>query len=234
VNGHALLALQRIDTQLDQLAGERKRLPEHGALAAANARLKAWTSEDARLRGASSAAAATIAEAERAGSELATTRNRLEAQLRTVTSTREADALTHELETLRQQQSDLDDRELVAMEAQSDADAALADLATQQDEIRSTVESASVDLDRALERLGVDEGALQRLRADAEAALTDQQRALYERLRTRFGGVGIAELEGRRCSGCHLDLSAAEAEQVLHAPADELPECPHCGRVIAR
>ena len=37
----------------------------------------------------------------------------------------------------------------------------------------------------------------------------------YERLRDHFGGVAVARLEGRRCSGCHLDLSTSEFEQLV-------------------
>ena len=234
MNSQALLALQLVDNELDHLAGERKRLPERTALAAAATAQKAWRNDDARLRAAADAAADEIASAEREGAELDAKKARLETQLKTVTTQRQADALTHEIDTIRQHHSELDDRELTAMEAQGEAEAGLAALEARREEVDGAVEMATADLDRALARLADDEATLQTRRTDAAAALTDEERTLYDGLRSRFGGVGIAQLEGRRCTGCHLDLSASEADIVLHAPADELPECPHCGRLLAR
>jgi predicted nucleic acid-binding Zn-ribbon protein len=234
VNAKALLALQLVDSELDHLAGERKRLPERTAVAAATSQHASWKAEEARLSAIIKEATDKIAAAEREGADLDAKRARLESQLKTVTTQRQADALTHEIDTIRQHHSDLDDGELAAMESQSDAEAALAALAAREDDVRSAVETTTGDLDRAMERLATDEQVLAAKRAEADAALTDEERTTYAALRTRFGGVGICQLEGRRCTGCHLDLSASEADQVQHAPADELPECPHCGRLIAR
>lgn len=234
MNAKALLALQLADSELDHLAGERKRLPERTALAAATSQNAALQAEEARLRGVIAAATDEIAAAEREGAELDAKRARLEGQLKTVSTQRQADALTHEIDAIRQHHSDLDDRELAAMESQGEAESSLAALATGEDDVRSALETATADLDLALERLATDERVLVVRRAEADAALTDQERETYTSLRSRFGGVGICQLEGRRCTGCHLDLSATEADQVQHAPADELPECPHCGRLIAR
>jgi predicted nucleic acid-binding Zn-ribbon protein len=234
VNAHALLELQLLDTQLDQLAGERKRLPERAALAAATAQQSAWSAEESRLRGIIASATAEIADAERQGADLDAKRARLETQLRTVSTQRQADALTHEIEMIVQHHSDLDDSELAAMEAQGDAEAALVTLYERQDDVVGAVGLASTDLDRVLGRLDADEALLVARRAEADAALTDAERSLYVALRARFGGMGICQLEGRRCTGCHLDLSATESDEVRHAPPDELPECPHCGRLIVR
>ena len=56
-------------------------------------------------------------------------RTRLEQQLKIVTETRQADALNHEIEIINAHRDELDDRELEAMEQQSDAEQRLADLA---------------------------------------------------------------------------------------------------------
>ena len=57
--------------------------------------------------------------------------------------------------------------------------------------------------------------------------------ARYDRLRSQLG-VAVARLVGNRCDGCHLDLSAAEAEQVRAVPADQAADCPNCGRLLIR
>jgi len=58
--------------------------------------------------------------------------------------------------------------------------------------------------------------------------------ARYERLRSKLGGVGVARLDGRQCTGCHLDLSPGELDLVRHAADDELVECPQCSRLLVR
>jgi hypothetical protein len=234
MNGHALLEIQLVDTQLDQLAGERRRLQERTTLAAATAALTAWTTEQARLQSIVEAATEEIAAAEREGAALDAKQARLEAQLKSVSTQRQAEALTHEIDTIKSHHSDLDDRELAAMEAQGDAEAALIALDERHGDVLAAVDSATADLDQVLARLAAEEAALNERRTAADSALQPDERSTYAALRTRFGGMGIVQLDGRRCTGCHLDLSATEADQVHHAPPDELPECPHCGRLIVR
>ena len=62
--------------------------------------------------------------------------------------------------------------------------------------------------------------------------LDDAAIARYDRLRARLGGVAVARLEGSRCGGCHLDLSAGELDQVRATGAGELADCPQCGRML--
>jgi hypothetical protein len=234
MNGRALLEMQLVDTQLDRLAAERRRLPERSALATATAALTAWTAEQARLQSVVEAATEEIAVAESEGAALDAKRARLEAQLKSVSTERQAEALTHEIDAIKSHHSDLDDRELAAMEAQGDAEAALIALDERHAEIVAAVDAATADLDRVLSRLSAEEATLNERRAAADSGLQPDERSLYAALRTRFGGMGIVQLDGRRCPGCHLDLSATEADQVHHTPPDELPECPHCGRLIVR
>jgi predicted nucleic acid-binding Zn-ribbon protein len=55
---------------------------------------------------------------------------------------------------------------------------------------------------------------------------------MYAATRKRHGGVGFVSIDGRSCSGCHVDMSQGEFEQLRSAPAGELPECPNCGRLV--
>jgi predicted nucleic acid-binding Zn-ribbon protein len=68
----------------------------------------------------------------------------------------------------------------------------------------------------------------------ARAALTREEVALYDGQRARHGGIGVARLVGVKCDGCHLDLSRAEVDGFKALPADELVDCPQCGRVLVR
>ena len=113
-------------------------------------------------------------------------------------------------------------------------------------------------LDAAIEasmtsRAGLDEEAIALTAALAQAetdidmellALDDQRAALveaidpallarYERLRGRLQGVGVARLDGHKCTGCHLTLPGAEVEQVKRQAREEgIAECPECDRLL--
>lgn len=232
MNRHALLALQTIDSELDLLAGRRQRLPERSALAAADASLAAALDERTRLEQIVADSAAEVERAEHDGSELQRQQSRLEAQLKTVIAPREAEALMHEIDTVRARHRALDDLELAAMERQADADAALGALASVEEEARTRVAAATAALDAALVELDAEIEAVGARRQVAEQELSAQELDLYAAARRRHGGVGVARIDGRACSGCHLDMSQGELEEVRGAPPGAVPECPNCGRLI--
>lgn len=234
MNGPALLALQLVDTELDHLASLERRLPEKVAVDAAEGVHRTWRADRARLSAVVDEANAAIAKSEHESAQIDTKRVRLEQQLKTIIAPREAEALMHEIETLRGQRGALDDGELEAMEAQSEAEVAIALLDDQEPTLLAAVSEARAILDEAVAKVGGERGSLGSRRAEAEASLDPGDLATYASLRSRFHGVGFVHLDGRRCTGCHLDLSAGEADVVKWSPADTLPECPHCGRFIVR
>jgi hypothetical protein len=231
MNGPALLALQLVDSELDQLAARRQRLAERSVLAAAESTLAGVLAEADRLRAAIADAANRIEQAERDGADLDRVRARLEAQLKTVIAPREAEALTHEIDGASARRSAVDDLELEAMEQQADAEHALVKAAEAEHEARLAVAAAAAELESALGSLATVEAEVQQRRAAAGAELDPSELDTYAAVRRRHGGIGFVRLEGRSCTGCHVDMSQAEVEQV-RSVTSELPECPNCGRLI--
>jgi len=234
VNGEALWELQQLDTALHQLQRRLTRLPEAETFAAAERQLADHHAAIAAAGTQMSEAESTIETIEHESETITAKRTRLEQQLKIVTETRQADALNHEIETLNAHRDELDDRELEAMERQSDAEQRLAELAANEDAIVAIKESAAAQLAVA-KGAGADEEAELTARYEsARSALTAEEVALYDTQRARHDGIGIAKLVGLRCDGCHLDLSRAEVDAFKALPADELVDCPQCGRVLVR
>jgi len=232
VNGEALWQLQQLDIALDQHRRRLTRLPEAEAFAAADRQLAEHRAAVAAAAKQLSDAEATIEATERQAAELTTKRTRLEQQLKMVSEARQADALTHEIEGLNLQRDELDDRELQAMDEQSEAEARLHELAAHEDSLVAGREAAAAQLDAA-RITGADEEADLSARYEAaREALNLDEIALYDSQRARHGGVGIAKLIGSRCDGCHLDVSRAEIDAIRALPAGELADCPQCGRVL--
>ncbi|CAN5520641.1 C4-type zinc ribbon domain-containing protein [soil metagenome] len=227
-----LLALQGLDTDVDQLRYRRAHLAErlaadeaHAALATLRRRLDTLTARQAEL-------ATAVDDAEHRGTELGTHRTRLEAQLKTVIAPREAEALMHEIETIDTERSALDDAELELLEEQATVD----------DEIQTATAArpaANEQSQHTAAALATVEGEI-----DHEIAVLAERRTSivgavpgdvvedYERRRAHSDGVAVARLDGRRCTGCHLDLSTGEFDEVRATPAGDVAECPQCGRML--
>lgn len=233
MNGPALLALQRLDTELELLTGRRRRLAEHEVLAQATKAHKAWLDACAALRRIVDEASSTIASAESDGAALDTKQRRLEAQLRTVIAPREAEALMSEIATLRAHHSDIDDVELAAMERSAEAEESLMTLELDEERMTVALAEATTALGAALAILAAEEQDLMTRRAGAAGSLTDAELRAYDSIRARHDGVAISTLDGSRCTACHLDLSPAELDIIRHPTSDDMPDCPQCGRLIA-
>ncbi len=234
MNGSALLALQRIDTSLDAIANRRARLPESAALAAASAALHAHRAAIGAAQQRAADAQTVIDGTEHESEALTAKRTRLEAQLKTVIAPREAEALMHEIATINGHRSDLDDRELEALEQQAAAEDEASSLTASQGALVDAEAEARAALDAVIATLDAEQADLRQQREGAAASFDAGELQEYDTMRKRHDGVAISVLEGQRCTGCHLDLSRAEVDQLKALPADEVADCPQCGRWLAR
>ena len=229
-----LASLQRIDTEADQLVNRRERLAEREQLDAASTQLATWERDRAAIRARSDELTVVIERAEDDAADIRAHKVRLEAQMKTVIAPREAEALMHEMATLDEQAEALDTTELEALEEQSDLDDRLTAHLSGEDALRDAVAVAGRALDQATAVIDRELDELATRRGAAQRELADGVLARYDRIRAS-SGVAVATLTGHRCEGCHLDLSAAEIDDVKGeaATADGVAECPNCGRMLA-
>jgi predicted nucleic acid-binding Zn-ribbon protein len=228
-----LLLLQDLDSEIDALVHKREHLPERAAVAEQSRTVDALRRQAADRTGELRQLEAQRSKIE---AELAATDERR----RTVsgrlyaaqtTSARDLAAMQAEVESLASKVSDLEDEILGLLDAADAASGALADL-------DASIGPADSSLSRARAELARAEGALDaelsELRGRRTAAAGDVSEGLlrrYEALRARLGGVAVARVVARRCSGCHLTLSSMELERVRHA-GDDLETCEQCSRIL--
>lgn len=227
-----LLELQRLDTLADQLAYRRAHLPERTAAKAAAATLAEHRSSRLAAVERSEELELAIDALERHGQQLGTQRSRLEAQLKTVIAPREAEALMHELATVAERRNALDDQELAYLEEQSQLADVVAALDAALPEVEQGASAAATTLRVAEAETDGELAAVKAPRAELAARLDAAALDRYERLRTRFAGVAVARLDVTRCTGCNLDLSTAEVNDVRSVAAGEFADCPNCGRLL--
>ena len=231
-----LLDLQGVDTALAQLAHRRRTLPEHAEIA----RL-----EDARRRLASDLVGADTAvsdlqrEQDRSENELEPVRERLNRNRHRIADGSVADpkalsSLIEEVAHLERRIDTLEEAELAVMEQLETAT---------EDRERLRGEAAGIDAQLAtleakrstqLRELAEQSAERQRVRDETAGVIPPALLTLYDKIGASHSGVGAAELRRRRCTGCQLDINAADLRVFTAAPADEVLRCEECGRILVR
>jgi predicted nucleic acid-binding Zn-ribbon protein len=229
-----LYELQVLDSTLDQLDYRRSHLAEREALAAARRSLAAARDSLEANRTRQSELDAAYEASERSAQELDAKRKRLEAQLRTIVVTRQAEALQREIATVRAEHEHLDDRGLELIEESEALQAGVAALEHEMAEQERAVREATAAYTAVVAELDEEIARVKTERGEQAARVDPTLLATYEQMRPRFQGVAVAKLNGARCSGCHLDLSRVELEAVWAAAPGTVVECPQCARMLVK
>lgn len=229
---HPLLELQAADTLTDQLRHRRDRLPEQEQVDAARGKHAEWERRRDGLRRRLDELEGVISRSESDSHAIDIDRARLEKQLKTVIAPREAEALMHEIALLTERRGALDDAELSALEEQADIDDDLSAHAAAEDGLVSAVAVAEEAAAQAAAQIEAQLADIANRHDELRAAVDPALLRRYDQLR-RQQMVAAAALQGSRCDGCHLDLSAAELDEVRAAARDGgIADCPHCGRLL--
>jgi len=232
----SLLAVQALDTRLDQLAVKREGLPQRARLAevrAAIAEVESQLTEVDERRGELSRSQQRLEDevaslTERAG--------QAEKQLYSgsVTNPRELQALQDDVASIRRRIGQLEDEQLEIMELAEPVDARREELEAERQ--RLVAEAGRIEEELAAAEAEIDEGAagVRAERERAAAAVPEDLWPEYDRLRSALGGVAVARLVNGTCQGCHLRLSAVEVDRIRKLSPDEPVHCEECGRLLVR
>ncbi len=232
----ALLALQALDTSVDQLRHRRIHLPERAELESRHKELRALEASMADVQRQRDEIAAREQTLE---NEIAAVRTKAAADDKalydgSVSALRDLRALQDEIASLGRRQRDLEDQELELMEQAEPLDAELARAAAARvaidaaaTELLAAIAEAEVAIDRELDELLGQRDAL-------VAPIPEALLAEYERKRKVSDGIAVARLVGNRCEGCHLTLPAVEVDRIRHEPPDALVHCSECDRILVR
>lgn len=231
-----LLDLQTVDTALAQLEHRRRTLPEHAEMTRLNSERSSLA---ASLVAADTEVSDLELETRKAEVDLDPVRQRLVRNQRRIADGSVPDpkalaSLVDEVGHLQKRISDLEDAELEIMErletAQREREQLRAQLATL-DEQMSAVKAKR---DQQLKELGADVAERGKERAELLPLIPAELVALYVKIGGGHGGVGAAELRQRRCTGCQLEINAAELREFAAAPEDEVLRCEECSRILVR
>jgi predicted nucleic acid-binding Zn-ribbon protein len=231
-----LLDLQLLDTALAQLDHRRKTLPEHAELARVRAARSALAAD---LVAADTAVADLELEQRNAESELEPVRARLARNRArigdgTVADPKALSSLIEEVEHLQRRISTLEDAELEVMEQLETAQADREKLRKEMLALDGELSTLVAKLNAQLSELDTDVAERRRERDALAPEVPADLMTLYTKVGASRGGVGAAELRQRRCTGCQLEVNAAELRAFAAAPEDEVLRCEECGRILIR
>ena len=153
-------------------------------------------------------------------------------RLSTTSSSKDAQGIEHELNTLAKRKSELEDAELGIMEELdkvraelSVAESAKSAAENELSSLRASLSSETAQLDSKRAELSAKRVALVGL-IDGELALAYQRKA--------DRSVAVGKLTGRECGACRLSITATNLEEIVALPADEISECPNCQAYLVR
>lgn len=159
-------------------------------------------------------------------------RTRNTERLATSTNPKDAQALEHELISLAQRISDLEDLQLEVMDRVEQAEAAVA---TQQALIDTIVAEGTALTAQAKAAVAEASDEIEQIARDRTAITADIPTDLlaeYDRRASR--GIGVGLLRRGTCEGCRMMLSGTHLNEVRQAAPDAVLSCPECGAILVR
>jgi predicted nucleic acid-binding Zn-ribbon protein len=228
-----LLDLQELDNHLAQVNKKASTLPEAVELEQLSHELS--SAKDTQ-REALGAVDELKAELKRSESDVELVEARIAKdteRLDQSTSAKDAQGLEHELGSLRERLSALEEVELAVMEQLEAAEATLSGADQAVTELISRVEEATAALTSAKAALEEEFQHTSRQRADLVATLPTDLVALYERQRERYG-FGASHLRRGISSASGVELTESDLAEVRQAAPDDVVLCPDSNAILVR
>ncbi len=223
-----LLDLQSIDNKLHQIELAKGNLPE---------KVKKAESELETARAVLSKCESNLSELQKElrqiESEIAKLnedKKKYDEQLYAVTTNKEYDAVTLEIENAINKIDELENRQLTLFDAEKDAGEALQEAKEMLAKLEKSFQETSVKLNKTIEANAEKEKALTAQRQETAAKIRPEFLRLYERIRKPKDGLPLVTVERGACGGCYTNIPPQRIMEIREA--DRLIVCEHCGRIL--
>lgn len=230
-----LLELQKIDTQIFQAHHRAQNLPEKGEISKLSNEILELTVERNQVSVDQSDIKRELAKAEVDVEQVRLRKQKDESRLASGTgSAKDLENLQHEVATLERRIAELEEIELEVMVRSEGIEKSITALAAEISTLETHKSSIETVANEKFEAISKELEKYQRVRRDLASSINSELLSLYEKIRADKGGVGAAEIFRKRCTGCQLDLTAADVAKFATTAADEVIRCEECRRILIR
>ena len=231
-----LLAVQELDTHLDQLAHRLRMHPARATLATLEDKIAGLDRQLADVDGRRNLLDREQRRLEDEISSLRARAGQADKQLYSgaTNNPRELQALQDDIASIQRRIFSLEDEELDVMETLEPVDAERVGLVGQRDVLDDQAKTLRAEVAEAETEIEAEVATVRSNRDAIVSAVDDEMWSEYDSLRSRLGGIAIARLVGSTCQGCHLQLSAVEVDRIRRLSPDDLVHCEECGRLLVR
>ena len=148
-----------------------------------------------------------------------------------IKTNREYEAVLHEIEGVKAENSMLEEKIIEGLEA---IDSLMRDRREIEGEIR-TAQAAVNDVqgqaDRESQEIEEEISEIEETKKTCVAAIDPEVLAQYERIRNGRNGIAVVPVVGGVCQGCYMSLTSQEINMLL-VTGDSLITCKNCQRIL--
>jgi predicted nucleic acid-binding Zn-ribbon protein len=149
-----------------------------------------------------------------------------------ITEERQLEALREEIAEKHRRKNDIEDSLLEIMEQLEEVTALVEELTSRRQELADQITHLGQRRDEAAADIDAEIAQLQQRRAAEAEGLDAAVLAAYDAVAAKRPGRAVARLEGRTCTGCHMELTAIELEEIKEAARESLAYCQQCGSIV--
>ena len=149
-----------------------------------------------------------------------------------VTNPKELEALQASVEALGRQRMAVEDHGVEALLMVEELTTSLAEKQRVLAAAQTNWETEQADLIAEETKLKRNYLVLKKQRAQLVHTLDQSLLKRYDTIRSRKGGVAVAELKGNNCSACNVTVPTGVASSARNPESRSLTLCPSCGRIL--
>ena len=166
---------------------------------------------------------------EKVNSDIQEKINKLTDQLFLVTNNKQYDALTNEIEHLKQQKKENEDLLIVNLEEKEILEKNISENEASLEELKTDLDVRRNKLDEALSETAEEKAALEDSRKKQVTEIDDTTMQIYNKVITARSGIAVVQLSGNSCGGCG---AALPLQMVSEIRSGDLHNCQSCGRFV--
>jgi len=169
------------------------------------------------------------AKSENMNSDIQEKINKLTDQLFLVTNNKQYDALTNEIEHLKEQKKENEELLISNLEEKETLEKNINENEASLIELKTDLDVRRNKLDEALSETADEKAALENSRKKQVTEIDDSTMQVYNKVISARSGIAVVPLSGNSCGGCG---AALPLQMVSEIRAGDLHNCQSCGRFV--